>query len=95
MFMMSIITESYKNELMNLAIKKYGETAVKLALNALYKWTRGDKFSVNIETLRPLTVFKPKIIPQVLYKGIRHTSLPKPHQPENILRVIKLTHSVF
>ena len=56
---------------MNLAIKKYGEEKVIKALDLLYKWTRGDIFKYKISDFEPLSVFKPKTMPEKLYKGIR------------------------
>ena len=70
-------SKAEQQALMDLAVKKYGSKAIKLALNALYKWTRGDMFKVNEEILEPLSVFKPKPLPKFLYKGIRENLIPK------------------
>src|SRR3989304_5923499 len=70
-------SKAEQQALMDLVIKQYGSKAVKLALNALYKWTRGDMFRVNEDALEPLSMFKPKPLPKFLYKGIRENLIPK------------------
>lgn len=65
------VTESQKNKLLELSIKKYGKDRVEKALKLLYKWTRGDVFKYKISDFEPLSLFKPIVYPDKIYKGIR------------------------
>ena len=71
------VPKAEKERLMKLSIEKYGEKRVEKALELLYKWTRGDVFRYKISDFEPLSLFKPKVMPTKIYKGIREEILGK------------------
>lgn len=77
-----ILHEAKKEQLMDIAIKQYGESKVRQALYALFRWTRGDVFKTSPKIFEPLSIFKPATLPSILYKGIRHNLLPEKFQDD-------------